>query len=47
MGLNTRNVDPDLMRLVEHRITHQWITTPVRDASTAHPDDKAKYSANV
>ena len=43
MGLNTRNVDPDRLRLVEHRITYQWITTPVRDPSAAHSDDKAEY----
>ena len=47
MGVNTRNVDPERMRLVEHRITYQWITAPLNDPKAAHPDDKAKYGTDV
>jgi hypothetical protein len=43
MGLNTNNVNPELLRFVDRKFEYSVLMSPLRSKDTAHPDDPAKY----
>jgi len=43
MGVNTRMMDPDLLRTVSRKIDYEVLTTPLKLQETAHPEDMAQY----
>jgi hypothetical protein len=43
MGLNTNNVNPELLKFVDRKFEYSMLTIPLRSKDTAHPDDPAKY----
>ncbi|KAI9837234.1 MAG: hypothetical protein M1819_000308 [Sarea resinae] len=43
MGLNTNNVDPELLKLVDRKFEYSVSMSPLRSKDMAHPDDSAKY----
>ena len=43
MGLNTNNVNPELLRFVDRKFEYSQMISPLRSKDTAHPDDPAKY----
>ena len=43
MGLNTNNVDPELLRFVDRRLEYSVLMSPLRSKDTARPDDPVKY----
>ncbi|GAB7337457.1 hypothetical protein MBLNU457_g2795t1 [Dothideomycetes sp. NU457] len=43
MGLNTSNVNPDVLRFVDRKYEYSQMLAPLRSKDTAHPDDLAKY----
>ncbi|TVY44178.1 hypothetical protein LSUB1_G003139 [Lachnellula subtilissima] len=43
MGLNTNNVNPELLRFVDRKFEYSVLISPLRSKDTAHPDDPAKY----
>ncbi len=43
MGLNTTNMDPEVLKYVDRRFEYSVLKTPVRSKDTAHPDDRATY----
>ncbi|KAL3428249.1 glutathione-dependent formaldehyde-activating gfa [Phlyctema vagabunda] len=43
MGLNTNNVDPELLRFVDRKLEYSVLKSPLRSKDMAHPDDPAQY----
>lgn len=43
MGLNTSNVNPDLLRFVDRKYEYSWVKQPLHSKEAAHPDDLAQY----
>jgi hypothetical protein len=43
MGLNTNNVNPELLRFVDRKFEYSVLMSPLQSKDTAHPDDPAKY----
>ncbi len=43
VGVNTRNMRPEEMRLVDRRVQFDATVAALRDKSTRHRDDIAKY----
>lgn len=43
MGVNTNNMDPELLKYVDRRVEYSVLTWPLRTKGTAHPEDKATY----
>ncbi len=43
MGVNTNNMNPEVMKYVDRRIEYSVLKAPVRSKDTAHPDDRATY----
>lgn len=43
MGLNTNNVNPELLRFVDRKFEYSYLKVPLRSKDTAHPDDLAEY----
>lgn len=43
MGLNTNNVDPELLRFVDRKFEYSYVLSPLRSKDAAHPEDRAKY----
>lgn len=43
MGVNTSNMDPEVLKYTDRRIEYSVLKTPVRAKDTAHPDDPATY----
>ncbi|KAK4973330.1 hypothetical protein LTR66_011176 [Elasticomyces elasticus] len=43
IGLNTNNVNPELLRFVDRKFEYSLLMSPLRSKDTAHPDDPAKY----
>ena len=44
VGVNTRNVNPSEVALVERRIQFDAVTATLRDKTTKHRDDVAEYA---
>lgn len=42
MGLNTSNVNPELLRFV-NRYDYSWVKAPLQTKEAAHRDDLATY----
>ncbi len=45
MGLNTNNMDPEVLRYVDRRFDYSITKTPLRSKDAAHPEDRASYDA--
>ena len=43
MGLNTNNMNPELLRFVDRKYEYSQLVSPLRCKDMAHPDDAAKY----
>jgi hypothetical protein len=43
MGLNTNNINPELLRFVDRKYEYSQLIVPLRLKDKAHPDDLAKY----
>ena len=43
MGVNTNNMNPELLRFVDRKVGYSDLMTPLKSKDTAHPDDPAKY----
>lgn len=43
MGVNTNNIEPELLRFVDRKYEYSQITVPLRSREAAHPDDQARY----
>lgn len=43
MGLNTNNMDPDLLKYVDRKIDYAVLKVPVRAKDAAHAEDHATY----
>lgn len=43
MGVNTNNMDPELLKYVEKRYDYAVLKIPVRSKDSAHPEDHANY----
>ncbi|KAI7171803.1 hypothetical protein KC316_g5680 [Hortaea werneckii] len=43
VGINTNNVDPEVLRFVDRKYDFSILKRPVREKGTAHPDDLADY----
>jgi hypothetical protein len=43
MGLNTNNVNPELLKFVDRKFEFSQMMVPLKSKDTAHPDDTAKY----
>jgi hypothetical protein len=43
MGVNTNNMDPEVLRYVDRKIEYSALKMPVRAKETAHPEDRAGY----
>ena len=43
MGLNTNNVNPELLRFVDRKFEYSVSMSPLRSKDMAHPDESAKY----
>jgi hypothetical protein len=43
MGLNTNNIDPELLKFVDRKFDYSQMKAPLKSKDTAHPDDAAKY----
>lgn len=43
MGLNTNNVNPELLKFVDRKFEYSMLLAPVRSKDARHPDDPAKY----
>lgn len=43
MGLNTNNINPELLRFVDRKFEYSVLMSPLRSKDTAHPDDQARY----
>ncbi|KAJ5198296.1 uncharacterized protein N7498_007413 [Penicillium cinerascens] len=43
MGINTNNVNPELLRFVDRKFGYSLLISPLRSKDTAHPEDLAKY----
>ncbi|KAJ5619107.1 hypothetical protein N7510_003091 [Penicillium lagena] len=43
MGLNTSNVNPEVLRFVDRKYEYSWVKQPLRSKDTAHQDDLAEY----
>jgi len=43
MGLNTNNINPELLKFVDRKYEYSQMTQPLRSKDAAHPDDLAKY----
>lgn len=43
MGLNTTNMDPEVLKYVDRRFEYSVLKSPVRSKDTAHPEDRATY----
>lgn len=43
MGLNTNNMDPEVLKYVDRRIEYSVLKSRVRSKDTAHADDPATY----
>ncbi|RMX99654.1 hypothetical protein D0868_09433 [Hortaea werneckii] len=43
VGINTNNMDPEVLRFVDRKYDFSILKRPVRDWATAHPDDLAEY----
>ncbi|KAL9078858.1 MAG: hypothetical protein Q9157_002228 [Trypethelium eluteriae] len=42
-GVNTRNMDPMELLYVNRKIDKAWLFQPIKDKTTAHEQDQAKY----
>lgn len=43
MGLNTNNINPELLKFVDRKYEYSMLRIPLRSKDVAHPDDLAKY----
>lgn len=43
MGINTSNMNPELLRFVDRKYEYSWVKAPIGSKEAAHPDDLAKY----
>lgn len=43
MGVNTSNMDPEVLKYTDRRIEYSGLTMPVQAKDRAHPDDRATY----
>lgn len=43
MGLNTSNVNPEVLRFVDRRYEYSWVKQPLQSKENAHQDDLADY----
>ncbi|KAI6910015.1 hypothetical protein KC318_g3538 [Hortaea werneckii] len=43
VGINTNNMDPEVLRFVDRKYDFSILKRPLRDQGTAHPDDLAEY----
>lgn len=43
MGLNTNNMDPEVLEYVDRRFDYSIKKRPLRSKETAHPEDRAIY----
>lgn len=43
MGINTNNVDPELLRFVDRKFDYAVLKSPLREKDGRHVDDGAKY----
>ena len=43
MGLNTNNINPELLRFVDRKFEYSVLQSPLKKKDAAHPDDPAKY----
>lgn len=43
MGLNTNNINPELLKFVDRKFEYSVLKSPLRSKDTAHSDDPAKY----
>ena len=43
IGINTNNMDPEILRFVDRKYDFSILKRPLRDQGTAHPDDLAEY----
>jgi hypothetical protein len=43
MGLNTSNVNPEVLRFVDRKYGYSWVKQPLQSKETAHQDDLAEY----
>jgi hypothetical protein len=43
MGLNTNNINPELLRFVDRKFDYSQMLIPLRSKDIAHSDDLAKY----
>ncbi|PWN32733.1 glutathione-dependent formaldehyde-activating GFA [Meira miltonrushii] len=42
-GINTRLMHPEQTKYISRRISFDVLTVPLKDKSSAHPDDQAQY----
>lgn len=43
MGVNTNNMDPELLKYVDRRFDYAILKIPLRSKDTAHSEDHATY----
>jgi hypothetical protein len=43
MGVNTNNMDPEVLKFVDRRIEFSGLQIPVRSKEIAHSEDRASY----
>jgi hypothetical protein len=43
MGLNTNNMDPEVLKYVNRKIDYSVLKSPLRSQDTAHPEDRGTY----
>lgn len=45
MGVNTNNMDPEVLKHVDRKFDYSALKIPLQSKDTAHPEDRATYSA--
>lgn len=45
MGVNTNNMDPEVLKHVDRKFDYSVLKIPLQSKDTAHPEDRATYSA--
>jgi len=43
MGVNTNNMDPEVLRYVDRRFEYSVLKSPLRSKDAAHAEDRATY----
>jgi hypothetical protein len=43
MGLNTNNINPELLKFVDRKYEFSMMGNSIRAKDKVHPDDQAKY----